>query len=578
MSNSLCLFFFRFSALLIFLSISNLPDVRYVSKTGTSQFPYTSWATASDSIQKCIDISISGDTIYVGNGTYKENLLIIKRLALIGSSMDSTIVDGRGMRNNTIEFDSTGSIENFNVYGKGYNIPYTAAIWILKNNTEVKYCRASNAAESIGIFNSLSHIHDVIVTNSNNGLDCGCYDNSCINLITNSLIYFKNSYSTGINAGGGGDIYIQNNLIIYEGNDPRHGISLGWPRRVYISNTLISGFNPNVFIDLLQDTVFILNNIVYGGSIHTEYDNVVLKNNIIENNYSNAFEGSKGYVVNNYNIFWKNVSDLYGVIYGDSDKVVDPMFVNDTIPTLQPKYDFHLQAFSPGIRRGDPSILNNDGTRSDIGMYGGPLGETYSYQDLAPRPPVNLSAVVDSNRITLKWNKNKEADTAWYNVYRDTTANFILDSTKLISKQKDTNFVQPIPPNAKQLYYKLTAEDKTGHVSVPSGELTLTLNSIKNNYSVINDYLLYQSYPNPFNPTTVISFNLKEKSYVKLIVYDIKGELIKVLVNEIKESGYYETEFNAKGLASGIYLYRLEVIGKGNIPVYSDMKKTILLK
>jgi hypothetical protein len=51
-----------------------------------------------------------------------------------------------------------------------------------------------------------------------------------------------------------------------------------------------------------------------------------------------------------------------------------------------------------------------------------------------------------------------------------------------------------------------------------------------------------------------------------------------VLVNESKESGYYETEFNAKGLASGIYLYRIEVIGKENIPVYSDMKKTILLK
>jgi len=62
------------------------------------------------------------------------------------------------------------------------------------------------------------------------------------------------------------------------------------------------------------------------------------------------------------------------------------------------------------------------------------------------------------------------------------------------------------------------------------------------------------------------------------MVYDIIGRLIKVLINEPKEQGYYETEFNAKGLASGIYLYRIEVIGKGNIPVYSDMKKTILLK
>jgi hypothetical protein len=62
------------------------------------------------------------------------------------------------------------------------------------------------------------------------------------------------------------------------------------------------------------------------------------------------------------------------------------------------------------------------------------------------------------------------------------------------------------------------------------------------------------------------------------MVFDTRGALIKVLVNESKESGYYETEFNAKGLASGIYLYRIEVIGKENILVYSDMKKTILLK
>ncbi len=72
------------------------------------------------------------------------------------------------------------------------------------------------------------------------------------------------------------------------------------------------------------------------------------------------------------------------------------------------------------------------------------------------------------------------------------------------------------------------------------------------------------------------------------MIYDIKGELVQVLVNEVKEAGYYEVEFNteARGerqevirhLSSGIYLYRIEVIGEGNIPRFSDMKKMILLK
>jgi hypothetical protein len=65
---------------------------------------------------------------------------------------------------------------------------------------------------------------------------------------------------------------------------------------------------------------------------------------------------------------------------------------------------------------------------------------------------------------------------------------------------------------------------------------------------------------------------------VKLKVYGIKGDLVKVLVNETKDAGYYESEFDGKGLASGVYIYRIEVIGDGNKSVYSDIKKTVLLK
>ena len=67
------------------------------------------------------------------------------------------------------------------------------------------------------------------------------------------------------------------------------------------------------------------------------------------------------------------------------------------------------------------------------------------------------------------------------------------------------------------------------------------------------------------------------------MVYDIKGELISVLVNKEQEAGYYEVEFpvaqdSSPELSSGIYLYRIEVIGNGNIPVYSDMKKMVFIK
>ena len=102
----------------------------------------------------------------------------------------------------------------------------------------------------------------------------------------------------------------------------------------------------------------------------------------------------------------------------------------------------------------------------------------------------------------------------------------------------------------------------------------------------VNDYILYQNYPNPFNPSTKIGYQLKQRGCVKLMVYDIKGELVSMLVNKEQNAGYYEADFSVishqstigNSIASGIYLYRIEVIGEGNLPVYTEMKKMILIK
>lgn len=68
---------------------------------------------------------------------------------------------------------------------------------------------------------------------------------------------------------------------------------------------------------------------------------------------------------------------------------------------------------------------------------------------------------------------------------------------------------------------------------------------------------LGQNYPNPFNPLTKINFDLPQKSFAKLVIYEITGKEIAVLVNENKDEGYHTVVFDAKNLASGIYFYRL---------------------
>ncbi|MBS4033955.1 MAG: T9SS type A sorting domain-containing protein [Ignavibacterium sp.] len=86
------------------------------------------------------------------------------------------------------------------------------------------------------------------------------------------------------------------------------------------------------------------------------------------------------------------------------------------------------------------------------------------------------------------------------------------------------------------------------------------------------EYKLEQNYPNPFNPSTVIKYSVKESGLVELEILNILGERVKTLVNDIQPEGSYEIEFNARVLASGIYLYRLKVND------YLAVKKMILMK
>ena len=93
------------------------------------------------------------------------------------------------------------------------------------------------------------------------------------------------------------------------------------------------------------------------------------------------------------------------------------------------------------------------------------------------------------------------------------------------------------------------------------------------NAEIPDKFSLQQNYPNPFNPTTTISFSLVDNEFVSLKIYDILGREIKTLINnEEMESGFYEIDFDANNLNSGIYFYKLTTNN------FSEMKKMILVK
>ncbi len=81
-----------------------------------------------------------------------------------------------------------------------------------------------------------------------------------------------------------------------------------------------------------------------------------------------------------------------------------------------------------------------------------------------------------------------------------------------------------------------------------------------------------KNYPNPFNPSTKIYYDIERPEFVTLNIYDVNGKLINTLVNNSQPEGSYEVEFNGSGLSSGVYYYTLN---RGN---YNETRKMILMK
>jgi len=90
--------------------------------------------------------------------------------------------------------------------------------------------------------------------------------------------------------------------------------------------------------------------------------------------------------------------------------------------------------------------------------------------------------------------------------------------------------------------------------------------------SIPENYSLEQNYPNPFNPQTNIRFSIPKGEFVEITIFDITGKEIAVVLREPLEAGYYNADFNAVNLASGIYFYKITA-GE-----YSNVKKMVLIK
>ncbi len=233
--------------------------------------------------------------------------------------------------------------------------------------------------------------------------------------------------------------------------------------------------------------------------------------------------------------------------------------------TIEPGYGYWVKLSDAGQinipEPGDVSILKSyaadfgkiiltDNAQKNYTLYAANGEADFSKYDLPPLPPEGI--------FDIRYSSQRFAE--------------------------NINTPQGIEVRGAEFPVKIKAEGISIILSDESGSVTrlnegeeITLGSITGKLIVSENkipsvYSLGQNYPNPFNPVTSIQFSIPEEVSVKLSLYNLLGQRVSEIRNEVMEAGNYEIRFYAGNLAAGMYLYHLEA------GVFRDTKKMMLVK
>ncbi|MFC2103058.1 T9SS type A sorting domain-containing protein [Bacteroidota bacterium] len=189
-------------------------------------------------------------------------------------------------------------------------------------------------------------------------------------------------------------------------------------------------------------------------------------------------------------------------------------------------------------------------------------------QSIVPVELTSFAAVAAGNNVHLNWTTATETNNQGFEIQR----------SSVDGEYEKVSFVPGFGTTTETKSYSYTDS------KIISGSYTYRLKQIDfdgtYDYSEVVivevttpiEYALEQNYPNPFNPATIISYSIPQDGLVTLEVFNLLGEKVASLVNEVKEAGKYEVNFDASNLASGIYVYNL----KANS--FNAVKKMLLMK
>ena len=550
-------------------------DYHYASHEGSDEYPYTSWETGAQLIQDAVDAAEPGDTIYIDSGDWHETIGMQEEdslMALIGMGMDNTRIYWDVSRRAVIYNATKTLLKDLHTdHTTGWCNVYS----LQDRELKILDCRFSGSMVQTFRGNLIVEnciFEDVFAAVHHNWGGNLTVKNCIINGSYSSAVRTEESVST-----------IQNNIFI---NMRSYAIWFShYPDSSLTENNLVYNTRPWLDGGIAyggDDYSITRNNTLYLNQNWRFYDGFISNDRgaqYINNTVIRAYQGFHIFedtVIINYNNLWDNVIDYYvspsGFIDTTGNIYCDPMF-EDTL-------DFRLQAFSPLIDAGDPEILDVDGTRSDIGCYGGPGGCSYTYLDLAPLIPDSITVEVEEQLITLNWRFNTEADFNRYQVFRDTVSGFTPSEFNMIA-ERDTSYYedQDIEPGTAY-YYRLTSVDNQGNVSDYSDEVGFIPTDVLSSpgdglprYTVIES-----AYPNPFNSDITIVYSASnlgpQPPEIKLQIFDIQGRVVKTLIDERIPMGTYRaiwdgTNERGEQVSSGTYIAKVFQWGMdaGDFPV-----------
>ena len=230
---------------------------------------------------------------------------------------------------------------------------------------------------------------------------------------------------------------------------------------------------------------------------------------------------------------------------------VDPLF---TDPQNE---DFRLQQSSPCIDAGT-SDIDGDGFDDDL-FYTGSAPDMGALEWVITAPQ-DLQAYPQESTVILAWSPITEVQ--YYQLDRATNETFtenVVQSFVTTNSFTDENLEPEI-----EYFYRVSGY--VGYWTNYSNTVSVMIESLdlNDNFAMPMDYKIHQNYPNPFNPMTTLSYDLPEGGPVRIAIYDMRGKIVKNLLNDYQDAGPRSIKWDAtnnqgKQVSAGMYIYRIEI-------------------